>query len=121
MGAKHSNNNKSKRTNQHNPKPSIKNTVTKQVQKKEFMYIKCTYEIIDNSLVQIINYRGKTAINEEIEKKIKILNGKNKENLIFQKKFDKLGINTIIFICEEKLNDMSFMFNNCSTIKKNRI
>ena len=66
------------------------------------MLIKCTYEIKDNSLVQIINYRGKSEINEEIESKIKILNDKRKENLIFQKKFDKLGINTIVFACEEK-------------------
>ena len=118
MGAKHSKSNKNKRTNQHNSKPSIKAKATKQLQKKEFMLIKCTYEIKDNSLVQIINYRGKSEINEEIESKIKILNDKRKENLIFQKKFDKLGINTIVFACEEKLNNMSFMFNNCSTLKK---
>ena len=69
MGVKQSKRNKSNRTNQHNSKPSIKTTATKQLKKNELMYIKCTYEIIDHSLVQIINYRGKTAINEEIEKK----------------------------------------------------
>ena len=37
--------------------------------------IKCYYKIKDiNDEVQIMNYRGKTEINEEIEKKIKILN-----------------------------------------------
>ena len=89
MGAKHSKSNKNKRTYQHNSKPSIKAIATKQLQKKEFMLIKCIYEIKDNSLVQIINYRGKSEINEEKERKIKILNDKRKENLIFQKKFDK--------------------------------
>ena len=36
---------------------------------RKFMLINCTYEIIDNSLVQIINDRGKKEINEEIAKK----------------------------------------------------
>ena len=62
--------------------------------------------------LSIINARNE--VNEEIEQKIKILNGKKKEKLIFKKKFNKLGLNTITFICEEKLNDMNFMFNNCA-------
>ena len=36
---------------------------------KKFMLINCSYKIIDNSLVQIINDRGKKEINEEIAKK----------------------------------------------------
>ena len=121
MGNKHSKGNKSNKSKQPNLNPSIKTPVTKQHHKKELMFIKCTYEIIDNSLIQIINYRGESEINEEIEKKMKILNNKKKENLIYQKQFGKLGMNTIIFVCEEKLSNMSFMFNNCSTLKKNRI
>jgi len=80
--------------------------------------IRCSYLIKDNNETQIINYRGKVDINEEIESKVKILNGNIKEKLIFKKKFNKVGINTIDFIIEGKLNNMSFMFNNCSTLKQ---
>ena len=80
-------------------------------------YIKCTYEINDFNFVQIINYRGKTIINKEIESKIKIWNGEDKEQLIFQKKFCKIGPNVIYFIIEEKINDMSFLFNDCCLLK----
>ena len=56
------------------------------------MPIKCTYDIKDiNNEIQIINNRVQNDINEEIEKKIKILNGEQKEKLIFKKKFNKLG------------------------------
>jgi len=81
--------------------------------KKGNSYIKCTYLIKDDDYVQIINKRG-----VEIESKIKILDGNQKENLIFKKKFIKKGINTIYFVIEEKLNDMSFMFINCSSLKQ---
>ena len=84
-------------------------------------HIKCQYEIQDNNnYIQIINNRDKDLVNEEIELKIKMLNGDKKENLIFQKKFNKKGIHTIYFIIEEKLNNMSFMFNNCSSLKKKK-
>ena len=65
-------------------------------------YFKCTYEIKDNKETQILNYKGKTESNEEIESKIKMLNGDKKEKLIFTKKFDKTGIKIIYFIIEEK-------------------
>ena len=55
-------------------------------------------------------------VNNEIESKIKILNGNKKENLVFKKKFDNLGINVVNFIIEGELNDMSYMFNNCSSL-----
>ena len=80
--------------------------------------IRCTYLIKDNNDTQIINYRGKVDINEEIESKVKILSDNNKEKLIFKKKFNKVGINTIDFIIEENLNNMSFMFNKCSSLKR---
>ena len=55
-----------------------------------------------NESIQIINNRGLEFINEEIE--AKILNGDKKEKLIFKKKFNKLGLNTVYFIIEEKFN-----------------
>ena len=80
-------------------------------------YIKCTYEILDLNYVQIINNTDGVEVNKDIEAKIKILNNGKKEKLIFIKIFDKTGINTIYFTIEQKLNDMSFLFNNCSTLK----
>ena len=81
-------------------------------------YIKCIYEIKDYNETQIINFRGETTINEEIESKVKIWNGEKAEKLIFTKKLDKLGINVIYFIIEEKLTNMSLMFNKCSSLKE---
>ena len=78
-------------------------------------YIKCTYEIKDNNYIQIINNRDLEYVNEEIESKVKIWNNGKKENLIFKKQFNKKGIYNIYFIIEKKLNNMSFMFNNCSS------
>ena len=81
---------------------------------------RCTYDIRYLSDVQIINNRDidETDINEEIKSKIKILNGDKKEELIFKKTFNETGINTIDFIIEGKLNNMSYMFYNCSEIKE---
>ena len=81
-------------------------------------YIKCTYEIKDFQETQIINYRDKDNINEDIEEKIKIWNNNKKEKLIYKKKFEKKGLNTIYFVIEEKLDIMSFMFYNCSCLKQ---
>ena len=81
-------------------------------------YIRCTYEIKDFNEIQIINDRSENYSNQEIASKIKILNGDKKEELIFRKKFDKLGINTIDFIIEEKLNNLSYLFYKCSSLKK---
>ena len=81
--------------------------------------IECTYDIKDTNLIQIMNDRGITAINEEVELKIKILNDENIfESLILQKQFNKLGMNTVIFVIEENLSDMSFLFNECYSLKK---
>ena len=69
---------------------------------KNEMQIKCTYEIKDiNDEIQIINDKDEDDKNEEIEKKVKILNGNEKEDLKYKKKFNKIGLNTIIFICEK--------------------
>ena len=57
--------------------------------------IKCTYEIKDLNETQIINNRIENMINKDIESKIKILNMNKKENLIFRKRFNKLGINVV--------------------------
>ena len=83
--------------------------------------IKCTYEINENELVQILNNKGKKCINEEFESKIKIMNGDIKEPLVFTKKFNNLGDNTVYFIIEEKLTDMSYLFNKCSSLKKKKL
>ena len=34
------------------------------------------------------------------------------------KKFDKIGINIIYFIIEKNLNNTSFMFSKCSSLKE---
>ena len=52
-------------------------------------YFRCTYDIKDNNETQILNYRSETYVNEEIEKKIKILDGDKRENLIFKKNLIK--------------------------------
>ena len=87
---------------------------------KGLSLIRCIYYIKDYNYTQIINNRGEgeKTVNEEIESKIKILNGNHREKLIFQKKFNTIGRNEITFIVEEKLNNMSFMFNKCSSLKE---
>ena len=57
----------------------------------------CIYEVKDFNETIIIN----TAMNQEIFWKIKILNGDRKENLVFKKRFNKIGINVINFIIEQ--------------------
>ena len=80
---------------------------------------RCIYDIKNNNNeTQIINNKYEEYINEDIESKIKILNDNKKENLIFKKKFDKIGLNTIDFIIEGNLNNMSYIFNNCSSLKQ---
>ena len=82
-------------------------------------YIECTYDIKDiNTETQIMNNRGEVFINEEIESKIKILNGKQREKLTLKKKFNRIGRNIVIFIIEEKLNNMSYMFDKCNSLKE---
>ena len=80
-------------------------------------YIKCTYEIIDYNYTQIINNNDGVEVNKDIEYKIRILNNGRKEKLVLTKKFDKTGMNVIYFLIESKLNDLGFLFNNCTTLK----
>ena len=80
--------------------------------------IKCTYDIKDYDETQIISNEYLYKINYEIEQKIKIWNNNKRERINYKKKFDKLGLNTIYFIIEKKLNDMSFMFSNCLSLKQ---
>jgi len=84
----------------------------------EEISFRCTYLIKVNDETQIINNRGKVEINEEIESKIKILNGNKKEALIFKKQFNSIGLKIVDFIIEGKLTNMSYMFNSCSSLKK---
>ena len=77
-----------------------------------------TYETKDNKeIIKILNYQCEGIINEEILLKVKILDGNQKKDLIFKKKFNKIGLHTIDFIIEGKLKNMSFLFSDCSTIK----
>ena len=85
---------------------------------KEISLIRCIYDIKDNNETQIINDRSPNYVNEEIGKKIKILNGDKEEGLIFKKKFDNLGIHTIDFIVLEKLTNLNYLFFKCSSLKK---
>ena len=118
MGTKHSKNNKDKTQKNNISKHNIKKDVNKPHKKSKNMLIKCIYEVKDYNEVQIINNQNKNYINEEIEQKIKILNGNKIEKLIFKKKFNNLGKNTVIFICEEKLTKMDFMFYQCYSLKR---
>ena len=78
---------------------------------------RCTYYIKDFNPTQILNYTNEVSINEEIISKIKIINNNKKEDLIFTKRFQKLGFNIIDFSIEGQLTNMSSMFNNCSSLK----
>ena len=90
---------------------------TKQKENNGISYIKCSYDVKDiTNEIQIMNYRSENFTNEEIGSKIKILNDGKKEELIFKKKFDNLGINTIDFIVEEKLTNLSYLFSKCSSL-----
>ena len=55
---------------------------------------------------------------KEIKSKIKILNNNKKKDLIYKKKFDKIGLNDVEFIIEGMLNNISFLFYDCSSLKK---
>ena len=81
-------------------------------------YIKCIYEIKDYNDTQIINDRFKSIVNKEIGSKIKMYINGQKEKISFKKKFNILGINVVYFVIEENLNDMSFIFNNCTSLKE---
>ena len=80
-------------------------------------FIECIYNIDDNNNeIQIINYRGEKFVNEEIESKVKILYNNRKEKIKYKKKFEKKGINSIHFIIEGEINDLSYIFNKCSSL-----
>ena len=64
--------------------------------------------------INIINVEG----NKYLESKIKILNDNKKEKIIDKKIFNKIGINTIDFIIEEKLTKMNNIFNGCESLIK---
>ena len=89
---------------------------------KNEVSFRCTYFIQEKYIgkkIMIINDRnGDKDINKEIKSKIKILNGNKKEKLVFEKKFNKIGENTIDFIIEGKLTNMSFMFQQCLALIK---
>ena len=91
---------------------------TNKIKTENVISFKCIYEIKDYNKIQIMNYRNDKEINEEIKSKIKIINGDKIENLIFEKKFDKFGLNTIYFMIEQRLTNMGFLFNKCSALKQ---
>ena len=81
---------------------------------------RCHYDIKYLFDTQIMNnkYIIGEDVNEEILKKIKILKDGQKEELTLTKIFESKGINTVDFIIEEKLNNMSYMFYKCESLKK---
>ena len=93
-------------------------TDIKQKENNGISHIRCTYDVKDiTSEIQIMNYRSENYTNEEIGSKIKILNDGKKEELIFKKKFDNLGINTVEFIIEENITNLSYLFYRCYSLK----
>ena len=90
----------------------------KEENKVQIQIIKCTYDIKNYNYTQIINNTNGKYINNEIESKIKILNNGAIEELVFQKKFSQLGINEIDFIVVKALKNMSYLFNQCSSLKE---
>ena len=82
---------------------------SKKINKGESL-IKCIYDVKENNEIQIINDRIENMLNEDIQAKIKIWNNNKKEKLIYKKKFDKLGLNTIYFIIEKKNRKFKFYF-----------
>ena len=85
-------------------------------------FIRCIIEIKKEDIgkeVQIINSQNYLGhLNKEIEKEIKIiLNGEIKSNTL-KYKFNKKGIYTIYLVSNNLLTKMSFMFYNCSFLKK---
>ena len=82
-----------------------------------YISFRCTYEIKDFEEKQIINYKDKININEEIKLKVKLLKSKKKYDLVFSRRFDKIGLYTFDFAIEGKIRNLSFMFNKCSSLK----
>ena len=89
------------------------------------MSFRCFYDVKNiNEEIRIINDRYnknpyyKDDYNSEIKSKIKILNDNKKEELIYLKKFNKIGINIIDFIIEGKLTNLSFIFKDCKSLIK---
>jgi len=96
------------------------NEIEKEIVKLQISF-RCLYETKENEEIQIINNGDdgdENCINKEIANKIIILKDNEKEPLVFKKKFDKIGLNTIDFMICEDLTDMSFMFNKCSCLKQ---
>ena len=78
---------------------------------------RCTYLVEDtNAEIRLINDGLDMLKNQEISSKIKILNNGEKENLTFFKKFDEAGIHVVDFIIEEIIYNMSYMFNECTSL-----
>ena len=84
-----------------------------------FPNFRCTYNIKNiNAYTQIINNGYEGTVNDEIELKIKIIQDGKIQNLTLKKKIDSIGLHTIDYIINENLKNCSFIFNQCSTLKK---
>jgi len=125
MGCSYFNTSTNNSTNEQNIKNPIeiyKNTPNTNSNLSNKVSFRCIYDIKNYDEIQIINDRiNGENINQQINSKIKIMNNNKKEELLFKKKFNKLGLNNIDFIIEDRLIDMSYMFNKCLSLKKNRI
>jgi len=95
---------------------NISTSITKDVNENNQSLFRCFYDIknIDEEIRIIYNNEK----NKEIKSKLKILNDNKKEEIIFTKKFNKIGTNTIDFIIEGKLTNMCKIFSDCKSLSK---
>ena len=109
-----------------NNKKEKKNFIHMKMIIDKINYIKCKYnvKIKDNKEIQIINNKDNDKdcllnyINNEIPKEIKIIiNGEINSNILTYR-LNKEGIYTIYIMTYNLLNNMSYMFNNCSLLEE---
>ena len=95
---------------------NISTSITKDDNENNQSLFRCFYDIknIDEEIRIIYNNEN----NKEIKSKLKLLNDNKKEEILFTKKFNKIGINTIDFIIEGKLTNMSYIFCDCKSLSK---
>ena len=99
---------------------NFKNIMNSSTYQNDVVSFRCTYQVNDiNNEIRLINNEDICSINPDILIKVKILNDNNeKQNLIFKKRFDSIGNHTLDYMVEGRLNNMSFMFNDYTSLKK---
>ena len=94
-------------------------SITKDDNENNQISFRCFYDVknIDEKIRILYDGHGE-HVSKEIKSKIKILNDNKKEELIFTKKVNIIGINTIDFIIEGKLTKMCDIFKGCISLIK---